>query len=59
MITINVTQEDIDKGTKASCLFCPVAKAIERAFVYDRGRLQLQFSFQTDETPVLPWVKPV
>lgn len=29
-LTINVTQEDIDKGIKESCFSCPVAKALRR-----------------------------
>lgn len=29
---IQVTQEDIDNGVRASCKFCPVASAIRRAF---------------------------
>lgn len=105
MIIINITQEDIDKGSKASCLNCPIALAIERVFEEDPF-LQIQvgnptiglwrldkdnfepgeklatiympkeatlfiaafdsserfvspFSFTIDETPFLPWVKPV
>jgi hypothetical protein len=30
MITIHVTQEDIDKGIRGDCKRCPVARAIER-----------------------------
>lgn len=28
--TINVTQEDIDKGTPLSCKFCPISQAVRR-----------------------------
>ena len=30
--TIKVTQEDIDKATPASCCYCPIARALRRAF---------------------------
>lgn len=32
MITINVTQEDIDNGTREQCAICPVARALDKAF---------------------------
>ncbi len=31
MTTIEVTQDDIDHGTRGSCNTCPVARAIKRA----------------------------
>ena len=31
MITVEVTQEDIDHGVKGNCVKCPIAKAIGRA----------------------------
>lgn len=31
-MTITVTQEDIDNGTKGDCSHCPVAMAVARAF---------------------------
>src|SRR5690242_13482648 len=30
MVTIDVTQEDIDRGNRANCRFCPIAMAIDR-----------------------------
>lgn len=30
-ITINVTQDDINKGQKSKCFYCPVALATKRA----------------------------
>lgn len=34
VITINVTQEDIDHGVQKDCKKCPVARAIKRTFQY-------------------------
>lgn len=31
IITINVTQDDIDRGERESCLACPIALACKRA----------------------------
>lgn len=31
-ITIDVTQDDINKGIKENCRFCPVALAVQRTF---------------------------
>lgn len=104
MITINVTQEDIDNGTRKKCVICPVARALDKAFgltvpptpiadrtcfildsyhidlfdkqdfliriptppeakafikAFDTKQPVKPFSFQIDETPFLPWVKPV
>lgn len=34
-IRVEVTKEDIDKGTRHSCSTCPVARALERALECD------------------------
>lgn len=35
MITVEVTQADIDAGIKESCVDCPIARAISRAVRVD------------------------
>jgi hypothetical protein len=35
MITINVTQEDIDHGEKGMCRKCPISLAIQRVTNFD------------------------
>jgi hypothetical protein len=30
--TIDVTQEDIDRGERAKCMRCPIARAMQRVF---------------------------
>lgn len=38
-ITVNVTQEDIDKGKRGSCADCPIALAAIRALGTDEVRV--------------------
>lgn len=42
---VDVTQEDIDRGKRNSCCFCPVARAIRRAMTLDVGEVSVDGRF--------------
>lgn len=35
IIEVNVTQEDIDRGVRYNCTYCPIAKAMYRLVAFD------------------------
>lgn len=50
MITITVTQDDIEKGEATNCHYCPIAIAAKRAFKAYSVSCAVRLLIYTDET---------
>jgi hypothetical protein len=40
-VRINVTKNDIEKGSSGSMVFCPIARAVKRALKPERGEIMV------------------